>query len=868
MQFRPIDKMWERISITREDSDASLFLDLLYFGEMITKLITASIIACIEDEKDKHRYRLSYNLVHASSLGAWEAALFDALNGPASQFIQPSIIDDRKEITQKVGEGDWQFEAVAKLEQVLFLLDIKQFETMPKVPLKKWIIDFVVLRNKTRGHGAPTVAKVSQACYLLEGSIQLIVENLSLFKKPWAYLYQNISRKYRVTSISENVDCFDIFKHSTNQNLRDGLYIYSDKFTKIDLIFSDPDASDFYFPNGGFTENKFELLSYYSGNKKEEDSSPYLTPVENLPKSETQGLESLRTIGDTFTNIPDKPNNYICRNKLEEELHKCLLDDRHPMITLLGRGGIGKTWLGLTVLHDIALHSNFNVIIWFSARDIDLLQTGPKIVRPHTVSNKEIAKEFVNLLNPKEKNDKSFKQLSYLSNYFQKSEIGKVLFVFDNFETVRDPIETYNWINTNIRLPNKVLITTRKREFKGDYPIEVSGMSDRQCKELIDRYSKQLGIQKIITSSYKTSLIEEARGHPYVIKILLGEVAKEKKVLKVKRIIATKDDILQALFERTFSGLSQAAKRIFLTLCNWRSSIPMLALQALYLKPSVGEKLDVTSAIDELTKSSFIEISYSKDSFNMEFISVPLVASIFGKRKLPIAPLKRKIEEDTKFLQCFGTSQQTDVIHGIKPRVERMFQHVADKVCNKGEEISNYSQTLEFLASNYTPAWLTLSELYEECNMIDASIDAVMRFLESDNISKSDKIYSWKRISRLCEMNMNWYEVINSLLELCQIPKIPFGDISNSVNTCNALFKERFDKIGMDEKQIMIPELLGIIDTRIDEADAQDYSRFAWLAFNIKDKGKAKEYVNKGLQLDVNNFHLQRLKENIELNSI
>ena len=37
----------------------------------------------------------------------------------------------------------------------------------------------------------------------------------------------------------------------------------------------------------------------------------------------------------------------------------------------------------------------------------------------------------------------------------------------------------YNWIDSFIRLPNKALITIRYRDFKGDYPLEVIGMSDR-----------------------------------------------------------------------------------------------------------------------------------------------------------------------------------------------------------------------------------------------------------------------------------------------------------------------------------------------------------------------------------------------------
>jgi len=64
------------------------------------------------------------------------------------------------------------------------------------------------------------------------------------------------------------------------------------------------------------------------------------------------------------------------------------------------------------------------------------------------------------------------KAIDYLARSLTKSGEGPLLFVFDNFETVRNPAELYRWLDTYVRLPNKVLITTRFREFKGDYPLE------------------------------------------------------------------------------------------------------------------------------------------------------------------------------------------------------------------------------------------------------------------------------------------------------------------------------------------------------------------------------------------------------------
>ncbi len=185
-----------------------------------------------------------------------------------------------------------------------------------------------------------------------------------------------------------------------------------------------------------------------------------------------------------------------------------------------------------------------------------------------------------------------------------------ILFVFDNFETVRSPHDLYAWIDQYIRPPNKVLITTRWRDFKGDYPIEVAGMTEAECDQLIDATCEALRIEVPLSEEYRHDLFHESDGHPYVIKILLGEVKKARRPFAVKRIVASNDDILPALFERTYANLLALAQRIFLTLSSWRSVVPQLALEAVLLRPSEKERLDVERAVEELEQSSLIDVSF------------------------------------------------------------------------------------------------------------------------------------------------------------------------------------------------------------------------------------------------------------------
>ena len=480
---------------------------------------------------------------------------------------------------------------------------------------------------------------------------------------------------------------------------------------RVDLVRSTPDADDFHLPNGNFNDKRFEMLSYISGEKLLEDASPYLEPPGSLPKSETQGLGLLDVEGDCFGNLPPKPAAYVSRASLEAELQGLVSDDYHPIVTLHGMGGIGKTSLALTVLHSISETKRFSVALWFSARDIDLLQEGPRRVHPHILDVEDVAEEYARLIVPPQASEKGFKASAFLAAQLTQSEIGPTLFVFDNFETVTNPGEFFKWVETYTRSPNKVLITGRHRDFKGDYPVEVRGMTHEESDALIHRTAARLDISDLLTRAYREELVRESKGHPYAIKVLLGEIAKAGELKNIARIVASRDDILTALFERTYANLSPAATRLFLTLCHWRVNVPFLALEAVMLRPE-NEPVDVEEAVDELRRAAFIDQLESPKDKEI-FLNVPLVAAEFGRRKLAVSSMKPAIEADTQMLQLFGPGAPSDVTRGVAPRVESLIKVVAKKI-QAGSSLALYMPILEFVATRHNLAWLMIARLHEE----------------------------------------------------------------------------------------------------------------------------------------------------------
>lgn len=862
----PIARMWERVERSRSDGDAALFMELLYLGESVTKLTVAAAVSTVADDRDRHRYRQLHRLVRADGLGEWALVLDEVLTGATAQHITADARDAHRQLTERLPQGSWQNDSVREIHDCLRLLASDSEDLPLKVDGRRWFTLFATLRNRTRGHGALSAPLAGRLCVKLEPSLRRIAEQLVLLNAPWAYLHRNLSGKYRVTPLLPGAAApFAHLKSSNTAHLADGVHVWFGEPLRIELLHSDAEATNFYLPNGNFNGKRFELISYITDQARDEDASPYLSPATPLPASETEGAVALDVQGEAFANLPPCPTDYVSRPEVERELLGLLTDDRHPIVTVAGRGGIGKTSVALSVLHQLVERARFQTIVWLSARDVDLLAVGPKAVRPQVLTIADMARDLVRLLSPAEAQSKGFKAVEYFGTLLKDGDGGPTLVVLDNFETVKLPAETYAWIDTYVRLPNKVLITTRTREFKGDYPVELSGMTEDEYEALVNATASRLGISELMSSRYRQELYRETEGHPYVVKILLGEVANAHRPVKVERILATKDDVLTALFERTYAGLSPAARRVFLTLCGWRSLVAQVALEAVLLRAE-NERFDVDGAIQELTRASLIEQHVSAGE-DLLFLGVPLTAALFGKQKLAVSPMAPAIEADLELLREFGAAQPTDVRGGVGPRIERLFGRIAERMTRPGESLEKYIPMMEFLARRHPKGWLLLARLYEEGNApgwVEEARKAVRMYLQSAPAGV-DQIGAWRKLAWLCELAGDPTEEAHALVKLAELPDATFGTISSAANRLNALFSGPSGAVDVEAKRVLASRVVRLMESRLTEADATDLSRLAWLHLRLKNDEVARRYTAQGFAMQPTNIHIGNLAERLGL---
>lgn len=867
--FSLVEHMWERVQREAEESDASWFEALLGLFEFTLKLTTAGFVAAIETERDGHRYRLEHGLVRADGLGAWESALSEVLTGPANAFLSQRAWADAEAVTATWNSGDstWQRSAIQLMDDACRILDPGAEPLARRSSLLMWFRRGVWLRNRTRGHGALTAAQKSRLASPLSGSIRQVTDNLPLFQRPWVVIRRTQARrKYHVVRLGGDTRVLDYLKSRRDIDLSDGVYVYNDGPICVRLVSGDVDLADFFLPNGNYREESFEGLSYVTGATRRQPIADFSAPPSPLPSSATEGLSELDVQGDTFGNVPPLAAGYVRRPDLEHELGERLRDSRYPAVTLVGRGGIGKTSLALQVLHEITVSGVYETVVWFSARDIELDPDRARTVRPQVKGLDEIAVEFDRLLHVGATPMKGKERVKFLADHLGGvAETGPILFVFDNFETVVNPIELYDQLSNWIRLPNKILITTRLRPFKGDYPVEVKGMSQSEMEELIDSHATRLGITAKLSKAVRREVFTESEGHPYVAKILLGEIARRGGRPLVQRILANRDDILSALFERTYSSLPSAAQRAFLTLCSWRSAVPVVALQAVMLRPT-NERIPLDDAVDALVLSSMVDL-HPGTSPSEDFLSVPLYAALFGRQKLKVSPFEPAVEADTKLLQLFGATRAPEITGGLAPRVDALVRQIADKISNREgddrlSELNQFLPVIEYVASRYPPTWLRLAELYELADPTQTGVQAtkaIERYLQSE----SDDPKAWSHLAALAGRTGDYLTEVHALLKRAERAGAPFVALSFAANRFNQLLGDGRLTLDTEEKRVIAERLRKLMEGRLGEANATDLSRLGWLCMHLRDQVAARTYAARGLELDPHDFHCANLLDRV-----
>jgi hypothetical protein len=267
--------------------------------------------------------------------------------------------------------------------------------------------------------------------------------------------------------------------------------------------------------------------------------------------------------------------------------------------------------------------------------------------------------------------------------------------------------------------------------------------------------------------------------------------------------------------------------------------------------------MDVEEGINTLERSSLIEI-FSSPEDDQEFISLPLAARLFGRKKLLVSPVKSSIDSDTELVRFVGAMDPSEILRGVGPRVRTLFRNVADAVQSGSRTIDNFLPVLEYVARSYPPAWLHLADFYLEettGGAIDHAEAAIRRYLETVPMDWA----AWRRLAALCSQSGDHLGEINALIQRASQPGVPYEDISYASNRFNWLISEAKLRIELPERRLLAKQLLDRMTDRVSEADATDCSRIAWLYRVLGQDHEVRRYTELGLSMDPTNTYCLKL---------
>jgi hypothetical protein len=475
----PLAKVGARLNVVGPDSTADTFLITSYLAESGIKCLAVGFYAALLDKAPDYAYRIGHDLVRADGLGAWEQIIRNVTTLPQASYLGPDFQSVLEWATRKrtKPEDAWYQEARAAASNVLLELGV-EFPTSPRDSVRTLISALVQIRNKTKAHGAMGQDFFEAVNpFYIRGVTELLL-HCPLFEWDWIDFNQR-GKKAKIRGvllrgISPSYLTDAEMTPFEPKNL--GISYVTPQTKRLQycghLLHTNNECSSFFLPNGGFTAaGEAEVIDYGSGHTRKDNFPTYMRAPVPLPRSETHGLDTLDIQSNVFGNLPALPESYVRRPKLEKELEERLLDRNHAIVTLHGNGGVGKTYLALAGAHRIAdpKDPRFDCIVWFSGRDVDLRPSGPISVKPSVLKLEDISEKYGSLF------DKPT-TLEYFTEVLggAHDSTGKgILFVFDNFETMENVRAIHQFLDTYTHIPNKVLITSRERAFKADYPIEV-----------------------------------------------------------------------------------------------------------------------------------------------------------------------------------------------------------------------------------------------------------------------------------------------------------------------------------------------------------------------------------------------------------
>jgi len=328
-----------------------------------------------------------------------------------------------------------------------------------------------------------------------------------------------------------------------------------------------------------------------------------------------------------LSNLPSR-SEFIGREKEMARVHEALAS-RAFLVCIDGIGGIGKTALALEVAHACLNEKAFEGVIWTTAKDRELTLSDVLDAVARTLDYPGVAQQ------PLAEKRESVRRLLQARPY---------LLAVDNFETITD--DAVRDFLLELPEPSKALVTSREQKLRQAAAVSLRGLEPGEALQLIRSEGRKLGLAAVEQAEDRVllRLYQATGGAPLALKWAVGQIKQRGQSLDTVLTAlheAKAEDVFEAMFARSWSLLTEEARRVLLVMPIFASSASRAAIEA----ASDVRHYALDEALGQLVQMSLVDASDELDEARRRYSVHPLTRAFALARLRENAAFEQEARE-------------------------------------------------------------------------------------------------------------------------------------------------------------------------------------------------------------------------------
>lgn len=288
------------------------------------------------------------------------------------------------------------------------------------------------------------------------------------------------------------------------------------------------------------------------------------------------------TNGELFVNVPEDDFELIGRRNEMRDLVQWLRG-RDAVVTIAGRGGVGKTAVAIKLVHklwDVPTSERlFKAVIWVTGKNSRLTNIGIEEFEAELTTYEQLIETLCTVLEGDDLEDLTLKELEEHVSILLSLHDFPILIVVDNLETISEDYRIIEFIK-QIPHPSKVLVTSRIGIGEIEHRLQLTGLNETDARTLARITARETSgdltdaILRLDDASL-TNWLDPVDGVAVAIKWMVAQIALGRSFESVRAVAGSNEsELVEFLFRDVYSLLAESARTMMCVLSIFNANAP------------------------------------------------------------------------------------------------------------------------------------------------------------------------------------------------------------------------------------------------------------------------------------------------------